>query len=45
MRLFPPVALVAQELTEEREFDGHVLPEGTSVFSHVYSCHRCMEES
>ena len=40
IRLFPPVAIIGRELTEDREFDGHVLREGSWVFNHIYAVHR-----
>ena len=39
LRLFPPVSIVGRKLAAEKDFDGHVLPEGTWVTTNVYAVH------
>ncbi len=39
LRMFPPVASLGRELTEDAEIDGHRLLKGTQVLVQIYATH------
>lgn len=40
LRLYPPVPLIARELTKDMTFDDHIVPKGVSLFMVPYLLHR-----